>query len=178
VRISVQEIKQLKPGERVLVIGASSEPYLCTKKDEKALMNFFQKHICFPFPDYASRKLIWPGLVERHGGIAPYDFDWATLAQITENYTSGQLDQVARSILTQRRLSRLKLPGSTHALQMFEYINWVGKLRPVAPEAEEGLKKFTDKTPARAALAAAAAGDLAKVPTKGGSKVKGKKGKK
>lgn len=87
-------MKQLKPGERVLVIGASSEPQLCVKKDEKALLAFFQKHICLPLPDYASRKLLLPGLVARHGATVDPEFDWPTLAQITEGYTSGQLDQV------------------------------------------------------------------------------------
>jgi hypothetical protein len=90
----LQEMKQLKPGERVLVIGASSEPYLCAKKDERALMGFFQKHISLPVPDYASRKLLWAGLVERHGATAEYRFDWPTLAQISEGYTSGQIDLV------------------------------------------------------------------------------------
>ena len=92
--VRVQEMKQLKPGERVLVIGASSEPQLCVKKDEKALLGFFQKHVCLPPPDYASRKLLLPGLVGRHGGAVDADFDWPTLAQVTERYTSGQLDQV------------------------------------------------------------------------------------
>lgn len=90
----VQEMKQLKPGERVLVIGAASEPQLCVKKDEKALLGFFQKHIYLPAPDYASRKLLLPGLVARHGAAVDPDFDWPTLAQITDRYTSGQLDLV------------------------------------------------------------------------------------
>lgn len=90
----LQEMKQLKPGDRVLIIGASSEPYLCAKKDERALLGAFQKHICLPVPDYASRKLLWQGLVERHGAAAKYKFDWPTLAQISEGYTSGQIDLV------------------------------------------------------------------------------------
>lgn len=87
-------MKQLKPGERVLVLGASSEPYLCVKKDERALLGFFQKHIALPLPDYASRKLLWQGLVRRHGAAAAYKFDWPTLSQISEGYTSGQIDLV------------------------------------------------------------------------------------
>ena len=90
----VQEMKQLKPGERVLVLGASSEPYLCAKKDERALLGFFQKHISLALPDYASRKLLWQGLVRRHGAEAAYKFDWSTLSQISEGYTSGQIDLV------------------------------------------------------------------------------------
>lgn len=92
-------MKQLKPGDRVLVLGASSEPYLCTKKDERALLGFFQKHIALPLPDYASRKQLWQGLVQRHGATAAYKFDWPTLSQISEGYTSGQIDMVRPSSL-------------------------------------------------------------------------------
>ena len=76
----------------MLVLGTSSEPYLCAKKDERALLGFFQKHISLPLPDYASRKLLWQGLVRRHGAEAAYKFDWPTLSQISEGYTSGQID--------------------------------------------------------------------------------------
>ncbi len=62
----LKEVKSLGPGERVLVMGNSREPYLCVKKDEKAFINFWNKHIYMPLPDYASRKVVWPGLFERH----------------------------------------------------------------------------------------------------------------
>eukprot|EP00892_Ulva_mutabilis_P001805 jgi/Ulvmu1/11625/UM008_0029.1 len=172
----VKEMKQLKPGERVLVIGASSEPQLCAKKDEKALLGFFQKHICLPVPDYASRKLLLPGLVARHGAQVDPDFDWPTLAQITEGYTSGQLDQVVASILTERRLARLAVPSSANKLQMSEFINWLAKLAPVSQEAEDSLRKFTEATPARVARRVAA-GDTGGGEGKRGAKKGGKKKK-
>ena len=45
------------PGERVMIIGNSREPFTCVKKDEKAFMSFWAKHIFLPPPDYASRKV-------------------------------------------------------------------------------------------------------------------------
>ena len=45
------------PGERVMLIGNSREPFICAKKDEKALMGFWSKTIFLPAPDYASRKV-------------------------------------------------------------------------------------------------------------------------
>ena len=45
------------PGERVMIVGNSREPFTCAKKDEKALMSFWSKHIFLPPPDYASRKV-------------------------------------------------------------------------------------------------------------------------
>ena len=57
----LKECKGMAPGERVLVVGNSREPFLCTKKDEKALMSFWSKHVFLPPPDFASRR------VSRHG---------------------------------------------------------------------------------------------------------------
>lgn len=171
----LQEMKALLPGERVLVVGTSSDPGVCQKKDEKALVNFFQKHICMPIPDYASRKLIWPGLIERNQGRVEFDFDWPTLAQISQNFTSGQLDKVVRSLLTQRRIDRFKIPSSANSLQITEFITWMEKLSPVGLEADQAMRKFTDKTPAMAALLGEAAG---KEPKGAGAKSKGKGKKK
>ena len=105
-------MKALKPGERVLLIGATSEPQLCAKKDESALVNAFQKHVHMPMPDYASRQILWPGLVAKHGAAPDASFDWPTLAQISANYSSGQLDQVVASLLSEQRLERLQKGGA------------------------------------------------------------------
>lgn len=50
-----KEMKGLGPEERILVLGCSSAPQMCVKKDEKAFISFFDKHIYLPLPDYASR---------------------------------------------------------------------------------------------------------------------------
>lgn len=50
-------MKGLKSGDRVLVVGTSCEPQMCTKKDEKAFMGFWDKHLFLPVPDYASRRV-------------------------------------------------------------------------------------------------------------------------
>ena len=50
----VKEMKGLGPEEQVLLIGCSAAPQMCVKKDEKAFMGFFDKHIYLPLPDYAS----------------------------------------------------------------------------------------------------------------------------
>ncbi len=51
----VKEMKGLGPEEQVLLIGCSAAPQMCVKKDEKAFLGFFDKHIYLPLPDYASR---------------------------------------------------------------------------------------------------------------------------
>lgn len=112
-------------GERVMLIGNTREPYLCVKKDEKAFMSFWAKHIFLPPPDYSSRKLIWPGLFERHGGRMNHEFDLSTLAHISEGYTSGRLDMVVHSLLTKRRLERLR----QQPVDIPEILQWLCKVR-------------------------------------------------
>ena len=51
----LMEMKRLGPEEQVLLIGCSAAPQMCVKKDEKAFMGFFDKHIYLPLPRYASR---------------------------------------------------------------------------------------------------------------------------
>ncbi len=51
----VKEMKGLGEEEQVLLIGCSAAPQMCVKKDEKAFMGFFDKHIYLPLADYASR---------------------------------------------------------------------------------------------------------------------------
>ncbi|KAG1669632.1 hypothetical protein FOA52_010792 [Chlamydomonas sp. UWO 241] len=142
----LKECKGMGQGERVLLIGNSREPFMCVKKDEKAFMSFWSKHIFLPSPDYASRKVIWPGLFERYGGKLPYEFDLSTLSHITEGYTSGHLDLVVHSLLTKRRLERLKTEPPT----IPEVIQWLCKVDPMSKEQDEQLRKWMDKTPALA----------------------------
>lgn len=52
------EIAALAPTDRVMVIGASSEPFNCNRKDEAALCSAFDKHMHVPLPDYASRQVL------------------------------------------------------------------------------------------------------------------------
>jgi hypothetical protein len=57
-------------------------------------MDYFQKHVYFPLPDYASMRILWPGLISRHDGKVEYEFDLSTLAHISEGYSVGVLNQV------------------------------------------------------------------------------------
>lgn len=173
----LKEVKSLGPGERVLVMGNSREPYLCVKKDEKAFINFWNKHIYMPLPDYASRKVVWPGLFERHQtwsgqvvmllsqGRLSYEFDLSTLSHISDGFSAGQLDMVVHSMLTKRRVERLRAVP----VDIPEILQWLCKVDPISREVDEALRKFMDKTPAMAVL---------KGGNKPGTAGKDKKGKK
>lgn len=147
-----KELKALAPGQRVIVIGNSREPYLPTKKDEKAFLNLWDKHIYCPLPDYASRKVVWSGLFERYQGRLPYEFDLSTLAHISDGFSAGQLDTVVHSLLTKRRLERLRVAP----VELPETLQWLARVTPISREVDEALRKFMDKTPAMAVLKGAA----------------------
>jgi len=170
-----KEAKGLGPGERVLIVGNSREPWLCVKKDEKAFMSFWSKHVYLPAPDYASRKVLWPGLFDRHGGRLAHEFDLSTLAHISDGYTSGALDMVVHSMLTKRRLERLK----SVQIDIPEVLQWLCKVEPLSKEVDEALRKFMDKTPSMAIVKGTAKpGTAASGKSGKGKDGKGKKGKK
>jgi hypothetical protein len=53
----LRELKGLSPGDRVLLVGCSREPWLAAKKDEKAFMGVWGKALHMPLPDYAARRV-------------------------------------------------------------------------------------------------------------------------
>ncbi|GBF95030.1 hypothetical protein Rsub_07531 [Raphidocelis subcapitata] len=176
----LREVKSLRPGDRVLLIGNSREPWLAAKKDERAFLGFWGKALHLPLPDYASRRLLWPGLFARHGARLPYGFDVSTLAHLSEGYSAGAMDAAVRGLLSAPRLARLRRGGAGAAVGAEEILQWLSRVRPVPREADEALRAWADKTPALAAIrgaaAAAAAGD--KPASAGGGKKKGKGGDK
>ena len=50
------EVQNLQPADRVVLIGCTSDPQSCTKKDGEALLAAFDKHFYIPLPDYATRQ--------------------------------------------------------------------------------------------------------------------------
>ncbi|KAF6264066.1 hypothetical protein COO60DRAFT_270081 [Scenedesmus sp. NREL 46B-D3] len=161
----LRELKGLAPGDRVVLVGCSREPWLAAKKDEKAFMGVWSKALHMPLPDYAARRLVWPGLFARHGGKLAYDFDLSTLAQLSEGYAAGALDAVVSGLLTPVRRERLKL----QPVDIPEILHWLCRVQAVAPEVDEALHKWADRTPALAAIKGTAA-DKAAAAAGGGSK--------
>ena len=73
--------------DRIAVIGCSNKPYDATLKDCKKI---FDKKIYFPYPNYATRKLIISKLIEEKVG-KPVGFPYETFAQVTEGFTPGSV---------------------------------------------------------------------------------------
>ena len=139
----LKEMKQLQPGDGVLVVGNSSQPFLCTKKDEKAFVGFWDKHILLPIPDYDARRLLWQTLMSKHGASLPKDFDLPTLSQISQGYCAGTINHVCRRILKPRKLEKLK--EDPNALAVTEIVNQLCKLSPVSPEDIAALEEWAKK---------------------------------
>ena len=61
----LKEVKGMKQGERVMIVGCSSEPYLCVKKDQRGFMKEVSRFVYCPVPDDLSRRRVWEKCVER-----------------------------------------------------------------------------------------------------------------
>ena len=132
------EMKAIKPGTRVIVVGASSKPYDCVKKDEAAFMNFFDKFIHVPLPDYGALRELWPGLVRRQGADFSPKFNLSSLVQLSSGYTPGTINRVVRMILTPRRLQLLQ--AGEKPLELSEMVRVLGKFEPQSKETVDALE--------------------------------------
>ena len=61
----LKEVKGMKKGERVMIVGCSSEPYLCVKQHQRGFMKEVSRFVYCPVPDDLSRRRVWEKCVER-----------------------------------------------------------------------------------------------------------------
>ena len=149
-----KEMKVNVKGDQVLVLGCTSQPQVVVKKDKKALMNFFTKHIHVPLPSYASRVHLWPHMFTKHGGTLHHTFDLPMLAKLTEGYSSGDMDKIAGAICTPERLGRLE---KGEEIEFTEVLTWMTVVAPVDPLVPEAVRTWTSELPARVKKPAVAA---------------------
>ena len=63
---------QIEKEDRVLILGTSSQPYVCDKpKDYNNFTSFFAKMLFLPRPDYHSRQILWVSMLEKYGVSRP-----------------------------------------------------------------------------------------------------------
>ena len=137
----LKEMKQVQPGDQVLVMGNSSTPYLCVKKDEKAFLGFWDKIIHLPVPNYDSLQRLWPMIMERYGAKIDHTFDLSTLAHVSSGYSAGTIDRVCQSLLKPRRIQKLK----EKPLTVNEIIYTFSKFEPVQQEALQAIAEWSVK---------------------------------
>ena len=81
-------------------------------------------------------QAIWPGLLQRHGAILDNKFDTSTLAHISDEYSSGTIDQVASQAC---RVNLQKC--TTHCLARECVLDMSGKLLEVMHELLSSLMR-------------------------------------
>ena len=131
--ITIYKNQGFKHNDRVIFIGCTSTPEKADKKDLKA---FFDKFLYMPYPDYASRLMLWRQFVSMQLSLAgsgpgssfqsrpllaeiPDEFDLSTLARISYGFSAGAICRCVKKTLTKSRVDRL----DKRALTEDEFVN-------------------------------------------------------
>nr|XP_015100815.1 IQ and AAA domain-containing protein 1-like [Vicugna pacos] len=133
-------LRQLNPGDRVMLIGTTDQPQVA---EMKGLCRTYERVLLVPRPDYASRYVLWKHMIEARGGQMTQKLDISALAKVSDGYTPGCILQAVHAALTEQRLLRL----SKRPLVASEFLGHLAKLEPVHREEEESLKDWYFKTP-------------------------------
>merc|ERR1719420_641172 len=152
-------IKKFPIHERILVLGTASEPF---PADQKSLCKLWDKILMVPRPDYGTRYEIFKYAIqvcsrlrtktglecdETNNGVAGLvsknsQVDLATLARLSNGYTSGQLMAIVES--TMETLSSVI---EHRTLRAADFISNMSKMEPVSQELEEEHAAWYMKTP-------------------------------
>lgn len=139
----------MEPQDRVLVIGTTSDPKP-TEADN--YRSFFDKFLHVPYPDYASRVLLWKHAldetVKRHTTAAQRlnkmrlvreNLDISTLAHVSEGYSSGSIVSAVDNTLTPRRVECLE----KRLLKEDEFVGALSRQTATFSDDHEKFKAFT-----------------------------------
>ncbi|CAF0994003.1 unnamed protein product [Adineta ricciae] len=139
-RLIQRFIKRIKPGERIMFIGLSSQPY---RARIKPLFQIYQNIVLFPKPNYGSRRRIcYEILVERnHMNIT--DVELSILASISKGYTAGQLLEAIYKVLKMKQKTKYVNNDCTAK----DFIPILGLNTPVFIDEENKIKNWYAKTP-------------------------------
>ncbi|CAK6434212.1 unnamed protein product [Pipistrellus nathusii] len=134
-------LRLLSPGDRVMLIGTTSQPQLA---EIKGLCRTYERILFMPRPDYASRYVVWKRMLHAQRVLVTQSsLDISALARVSDGYTPGHIFQAIQSVLTERRLLQL----SRRPLVASEFLGHLAKVDPVYREEEESLKDWYFKTP-------------------------------
>jgi hypothetical protein len=118
---------------RILFIGCTSQPELADPKQTKL---FFDKMLYFPYPDHASRYMLWKQTIAEQLKGSPVNSvgDLSTLAHVSEGFSAGAIIQCVKKTLTKRRVERL----NKRPFESSEFLN------PLARAAAEKQLSYQD----------------------------------
>ena len=123
---------------RITIIGCTSEPQEGSRVDFK---KNFDRAIYFPFPDYATRRLMWKTFIEQSKGKLTADFPLSTLAHISAGYSAGSIKKTCESVLTNFRKTKLDV----RPLSLQEFIGPLSLCSQTMADQWADLKKFTSQ---------------------------------
>ena len=86
--VDMKKNKLWNKNDRISVVGCSNKPYDGSLKEFKKM---FDKKICFPYPNYAARKLIIKKFITERVGREITNFPYDTFASVTEGFTPGSV---------------------------------------------------------------------------------------
>ncbi|NP_083398.2 dynein regulatory complex protein 11 isoform 1 [Mus musculus] len=162
-------LKLLKPDDRILIVGTTHRPF---DAELQPFCRVYQKIILVPRPDYASRYVLWKEIILRNGGKLTNSLNISCLSKVTDGFTQGQIVQVIKDVLTERRLRQ----QAHKPLTAIEFITMMTNMNPVYREEEESFKNWYAKTPlGKKRVLSLTVGNKEKEKDKG---KKGKRGKK
>jgi SpoVK/Ycf46/Vps4 family AAA+-type ATPase len=135
------QVKALKPGERIMVVANSREPW---DGDQPAFCSFFQRMVYTGIPDYGSINELWKKLIEKKTARPlPHNFDLSTLSYMSSGFASGSISTVVKKVLTDRRVKRLEM----RPLDVSEFVPYMAKMDPVYLTVDKKFRGFTEKLP-------------------------------
>ncbi|NWI58325.1 DRC11 protein, partial [Calyptomena viridis] len=126
-------LKALKPQDRMLLVGTSSQPF---EANIGPFCKVYQKIILIPRPDHLSRfgkYFLWKHFILQNGGVFSNFMDLSCLAKVSDGFTQGHILEVVQSVLTELRL--LQMPRKP--LQTVEFVTALARHNPVYKEEEE-----------------------------------------
>lgn len=101
----------LETQHRVIIIGTSKNP---EGGDLKDLKNFFDRFLYFPYPDYASRVLIWKHYIDEQIRASCKKLAERTAAELGNKMPSNNLTQQQTAELVQQCLDKLDISSLAH----------------------------------------------------------------
>ncbi|KAK9869258.1 hypothetical protein WA026_003009 [Henosepilachna vigintioctopunctata] len=92
-------VKTIRPDDRVMLLGISSQPWLAQAKMKK----LYERVILIPRSDYGSLYLYWRHLMMPYHSV-DRNMDLSCLARLTANYPLGVLKEVTTQVMTPARI--------------------------------------------------------------------------
>ncbi|UJR26060.1 hypothetical protein I4U23_007406 [Adineta vaga] len=139
-RVLQRFIKKLKPGERIMCIGLSSQPY---RARIKPLLKIYEHIILFPKPNYGSRRKICYEILIEKNQMNITDIELSILASISKGYTIGQILEAIYKVIKIKHENKYVNNYCTAK----EFIPIFGLKTPMFIDEEKKIKNWYAKTP-------------------------------